>query len=242
MLERSIIIYEVGETVTNQAESDAIAPIIIGLAVALAGIPSVELIASFIFNSFHITALIIRGLLVKWLLAGIIVCIVVYIEDRPLSSIGVGAINWKDIGGAILAFVLGAVSYPLTTPLVESLGLDTTVSGLEQLAALPVSLVVGVALTAAVTEELLYRSYPIERINELTGSTVLGAGLTLLFFVLFHIPFWGLGGTVQIGVNAILFTLLYLWRRNLFTCILSHAITDIYAFVIIPRYLMEYVG
>ena len=232
----------VGETVTNQAESAAIAPIIIGLAVALAGIPFVELVASLTFNSSDITALIIRDLLMKWLLAGIVISIVFYIEDRPLSSVGVEAIGWKDVGGAILAFVLGAVSYPLTTPLVESLGLDTTVGGLEQVAAFPLTLVVGLALTAAVTEELLYRSYPIERISELTGSTVLGAGLTLLFFILFHVPFWGLGGTIQISVNAILLTLLYLWRRNLLTCILSHAITDIYAFVIIPRYLMEYVG
>ncbi|QIB75465.1 CPBP family intramembrane metalloprotease [Halogeometricum borinquense] len=66
--------------------------------------------------------------------------------------------------------------------------------------------------------------------------------IALLFFVLFHIPFWGVGGALQISVNAVLLTLLYVWRQNLFTCILAHAMTDIYAFVIIPRYLMQYVG
>ena len=230
------------DTVTNQTEGGGIFPVILGLAVALGGVPVVEFFASILFDDTDLTALVIRDLLVKWILAGFVIGIVVFVEKRSVSSIGVGKIGWKDVGGAVLVFVLGAVSYPFTTPLIESLGLETTVGGLEQLATLPLVFVVALAVTAAVTEEVLYRSYPIERISELTGSPVMGAGLTFVLFVLFHIPFWGLGGTLQISVNAILITLLYLWRRNLFACILSHAITDIYAFVIIPRYLIQYVG
>ena len=230
------------DTAANQAETDTIVPIILGLAVALGGIPLVELVASILLDDTSLTALAIRDLLVKWLLAGFVIGSVVFVEERSFSSIGVGKISWKDVVGAFLVFLVGAVSYPFTTPLIESLGLETTVGGLEMLATLPLGFVVALALTAAVTEELLYRSYPIERIGESTGSSAVGAGITFVFFVLFHIPFWGLGGTLQISVNAILLTLLYLWRRNVLTCILAHAITDIYAFVIIPRYLMQYVG
>jgi membrane protease YdiL (CAAX protease family) len=230
------------EVVTDRVETDGIFPVILGLAVALGGAPLAELFAGVLFDETGLTALVIRDLLVKWLLAGFVIGIVVFVERRSVSSIGVGKVGWKDVGGAVLVFLVGAVSYPFTTPLIESLGLETTVGGIEQLATLPLVLVVALAVTAAVTEEVLYRSYPIERIGELTGSPAVGAGLTFALFFLFHIPFWGLGGTLQISVNAILVTLLYLWRRNLFACILSHAITDIYAFVIIPRYLMQYVG
>jgi len=230
------------DIVANQTETDAGFPIIAGLVVALGGIPLVEFVTSILITNADLTALAIRDILIKWLLAGFVIALVVYSEDRSLSSIGVGTIGRKDVGGAVLAFVLGAVSYPFTTPLIDSFGLETTVGGLEQLATLPLMFVVALAITATVTEEVLYRSYPIKRISELTGSPMVSGGLTLVFFVLFHIPFWGLGGTLQISVNAILLTLLYLWRRNLFTCILAHAITDIYAFVVIPRYLMQYVG
>ncbi len=209
--------------------------------VALAGIPFVELVAGLWFGDESLLALFIRDIVVKWAFAAVIVGMVVRIERRPLSSIGITRPRWGDVGAAVLVFVLGAASYPFTTPLLESLGFETTVGGIEQLAMYPFLFVLVLALTAAVTEELLYRGFPIERIIELTGSTVLGAGITVFFFVLFHIPYWGLGGALQISVNAVLLTLLYVWRRNVIACIIAHAITDIYAFIIIPQYLSQYI-
>jgi membrane protease YdiL (CAAX protease family) len=123
----------------------------------------------------------------------------------------------------------------------RSFGFETTVSGIEQLAAYPLLFVLALALTAALTEEILYRGFPIERIAERTGSTVVAAGITVLFFIIFHIPYWGVGGALQVSVNAVLLTLLYLWRRNVVACILTHVITNIYAFIIIPRYLAQYI-
>lgn len=209
--------------------------------VALAGIPFVELVAGLWFGDKNLLALSIRDIVVKWAFAAVIVGMVIRIEQRPLSSIGITRPRWDDVGAAALVFVLGAASYPFTTPLLESLGFETTVGGIEQLATYPLLFVLALALTAAVTEELLYRGFPIERITELTGSTVLGAGITVFFFVLFHIPYWGVGGALQISVNAVLLTLLYVWRRNVIACIIAHAITDIYAFIIIPRYLSRYI-
>lgn len=209
--------------------------------ISLAGIPLVELVASLWFGDESLLALSIRDILVKWAFAAGIVAVVVHVEQRSLSSIGVARPGWGDIGAAVLVFVVGAVSYPFTTPLLASLGLETTVGGIEQLATYPLPFVLSLALTAAITEELLYRGFPIERIAERTGSAVFGAGVSVFFFVVFHIPYWGVGGTLQITVNAVLLSLLYVWRRNVVTCIVAHGITDIYAFVIIPRYLSQYV-
>ncbi|WP_434522443.1 CPBP family glutamic-type intramembrane protease [Halorubrum sp. AS12] len=208
--------------------------------VALAGIPLVELAAGLWLGDDSLLALTIRDILIKWAFAAVIIAVVVWVEQRSLSSIGLSRPEWVDIGAAVLVFLFGAVSYPFTTPLLQSFGFETTVGGIEQLAVYPLSFVLALALTAALTEELLYRGFPIERIAERTGSTAVAAGVAILFFIIFHIPYWGLGGTLQISVNAVLLTLLYVWRRNVFACILAHAITDIYAFIIIPRYLAQY--
>jgi hypothetical protein len=70
------------DTAANQAETDTIVPIILGLAVALGGIPLVELVASILLDDTSLTALAIRDLLVKWLLAGFVIGIVVFVEER----------------------------------------------------------------------------------------------------------------------------------------------------------------
>ncbi|WP_066414642.1 CPBP family intramembrane glutamic endopeptidase [Halorubrum aethiopicum] len=212
----------------------------VAILVALAGIPLVELAAELRLGGDGLLALAVRDLLVKWAFAVAIVAVVVRVERRSLSSVGVARPGWGDIGAAVLVFVLGAVSYPFTTPLLRSFGFETTVGGIERLATYPPAFVLALALTAALTEELLYRGYPIERIAERTGSTAVAAGVTVLCFVVFHVPYWGVGGTLQIGVNAVLLTLLYVWRRNLVACVLSHAITDVYAFIVVPRYLSQY--
>ena len=218
----------------------------VGLAIALAGSTllamSLGALAEPLGLGTGFAAGIGREIAAKWVAFAALLGIVFYWERRGLASLGVARMGWRDVAGAILAFVLGAFSFVVTTPLVESLGLESTVTGIETLAALPLGLVLALSLTAAVTEEVFYRGYPIERLTELTGTVWVGAGLTFLLFSLLHVPFWGLGGAIQIGVDALLLTLLYVWRRNLGACILAHALNDVYAFVVIPRFLMQYVG
>ncbi|MEM3096354.1 MAG: CPBP family intramembrane glutamic endopeptidase [Nitrososphaerota archaeon] len=129
--------------------------------------------------------------------------------------------------------MIGAVSFILTTPVVSALGLGTTSGGIAQLARVPIALRIAVVITAGITEEILFRGYPIERLNSLTGRLGLSALIAYVVFVLPHIPFWGLGGTIQIGVWSIV-TILYIKRRNLPACILMHILNDAYAFILLP--------
>ncbi|WP_313692927.1 CPBP family intramembrane glutamic endopeptidase [Halorarum halobium] len=221
---------------------DTDAATLVGLVIALCGLSVLQALGSAVLPGGEFRQLVVNDLGVKWFVTGLLVALVLYWEGRGLDSIGLGGLGWRDVAAAVLVFVLGAASYVVTTPLLAALGFETTVSGIETLARLPVALLIALSLTAAVTEEVLYRGYPIERLAELTGSVWVGAGLTFLVFTAVHLPFWGVGGTLQIGVNALLLTLLYVWRRNLGACILAHAINDLYAFVIIPRFLMQYVG
>jgi membrane protease YdiL (CAAX protease family) len=169
-----------------------------------------------------------------WTIAGVVVALVLWGERRALASIGLERPTAMDVGWGMAAFVVGVLAFGVTRPIVQSLGLDATGGGIETLASLPLSVVVVIAITAGVTEEVLYRGYPIERLTELTGDVRVGAGLTLVVFTVAHVPFWGVGGALQIGAWTVVVTVLYVRRRNLVACILMHVCNDLFAFVVLP--------
>jgi membrane protease YdiL (CAAX protease family) len=91
----------------------------------------------------------------------------------------------------------------------------------------PAWLVLAVVLTASVTEELLFRAYPIERLARLTGARWPGALLSLAAFVAFHLHdgTWGHVVGVVLPLRAVM-TGLYLWRRNV-VVIITHFLLDL---------------
>lgn len=169
-----------------------------------------------------------------WTVAGLVVALVLWGERLTLPSIGLERPTARDAGWGVAAFVVGVIAFRLTRPIVRSLGLDATGGGIATLASLPLVVVVALAITAGVTEEVLYRGYPIERLTKLTGDVRIGAGVTVVVFAAAHVPFWGVGGALQIGVWAVVATVLYVRRRNLVTCILMHVLNDLFAFVVLP--------
>ena len=148
--------------------------------------------------------------------------------------------SWRDVLWGVVGFIVGAFSFMLTTPLVTALGLGTTSGGISQLTQIPLALRIGIVLTAGIIEEILSRGYPIERLYGLTNRLGLSALIVHVAFVLLHIPFWGLGGTVQIGVWSIVITALYVKRRNLLACMLMHILNDAYAFILLPTLFAHY--
>jgi uncharacterized protein len=48
-----------------------------------------------------------------------------------------------------------------------------------------------IVLTAGITEEVLVRGYPIERLSALTGSQWWGTAITYVVSVGLHASFWG---------------------------------------------------
>ncbi len=178
----------------------------------------------------------------EWALAIALLAVILFWERRSLRSIGIAGMSWQDVMWGVLGFVAGAISFIVTMPLVNALGLDTTSVGIAKLAQVPIILRAGVVLTAGITEEILFRGYPIERINDLTGHLGMSAAIAYVAFVLLHIPFWGAGGTVQIGVWSMLVTFLYVKRRNLLACMLMHILNDAYAFIILPTFFAPYLS
>ncbi len=179
-------------------------------------------------------------LLVQWLLTLLILALVLFWERLPLTSIGLKRPSGKDLLWGFLGFIIGAITFILTSPLVQALNLTTTTPGIHELAQLSLGMRLAIVVTAGITEEVMFRGYPIERLGALTGRPALGALLAYVIFVTLHIPFWGLGGALQIGVWSLVVTVLYLWRRNLPACILMHLLNDAYAFILLPMFFTQF--
>ena len=98
--------------------------------------------------------------------------------------------------------------------------------------AMPLPALIALIITTAVTEEILFRGYPVERLGRLTGSIWLGAALSLGLFVLPHLSFFGPQWLLYQGAAVVMAYVLYVWRRNLFACMLMHFLGN--AMLLIP--------
>ena len=168
-----------------------------------------------------------------WGLTLAVLAIVLFWERRPLRSIGLGRPSWEALRfGAMLTVGLMVLA-TLAAATVELLGLPIQDDGQAQLImGLPIWVQLFVVLSAGFTEEVLFRGYAIERMTELTGSRWLGAIVPIVVFGGVHAPFWGIGHALVAGMTGLWLTLIYLWRRNLWTNIAAHALLDGAVFVI----------
>jgi membrane protease YdiL (CAAX protease family) len=182
----------------------------------------------------------VRTIVVDWVFAILLLAIVRFGERLSLSSIGLRRVSVGDVLWGVGGFVLGGLVFAVTTPLVQLFGLGDTSQGIARLAQSSMGLRVAIVLTAGITEEILFRGYPIERLYTLTGRLPLAGLISYVVFVLLHLAFWGVGGTIQIGAWALIVTWLYVRRRSLAACMIMHILNDGYAFILLPYFFGQY--
>jgi membrane protease YdiL (CAAX protease family) len=168
----------------------------------------------------------------KWLVVFVLCLIVFGIQRFRLSDLGIRSLSWRDALAAIAGTIAALILSGLATRVVS---LPSSVSDLKSLAAVPLSLRVAIVLTAAFCEEFTYRAFGIEELTLLTRNRWLAGILSLVFFTLAHAGLYGFSAALVIpGVTGAVLTFLYLWRRNLFSCILMHTLIDGLFLVLIP--------
>ena len=208
----------------------------IGLAVALVGPFLVQFFVAPRVLQLPISpsSAVMLGQGLLWLLVCGVVAITLWWERKPLSSLGVRSISWPL---ALLAGALGVVlglAVPVLTLAMNQLMPPVqggTVASVTTGA--PAALMLLIVLTAGVTEEVLFRAYPIERLARLTGSVWPGALLSLAAFVAIHLAGWNLSHVlgVVLPLGAIM-TGLYVWRRNLLFVVIIHILIDLPLFLV----------
>lgn len=168
----------------------------------------------------------------KWVgTAAAVLAWVMLVERRPLSSIGIRKPGWDTFGWALVmtaALVASMVlSYNLILP---ALGLELNRVATKSITDTTLAAQVALFVRAGVTEEILFRGYPIERLLELTRSKWIAALVPGILFIAGHYLFWGVGQLVVVAFGTVIFTLFYLWRRDLICCMIAHISADLIGF------------
>lgn len=210
-------------------------PTMVGLLVALGGVAALASAAGrWLGDPAALRTRVLEQLFLWLLLAGVLAIVLVW-ENRPLSSIGVrpGWVRSVALAAGLATFVVLVVS-PAVMRIVASGGFGSVESGVAQFASLPLWFKVLAVLTAGVVEETLFRGYALERLAALLGSLWTAAAITLVLFALVHWPVWGTGGVLVVLGTAGVFTLFYVWQRDLVANVVAHVAVDAVGLVVVP--------
>lgn len=167
------------------------------------------------------------GLALRWVAVAALVAFVLGVERLPLQSIGISTPRPTDVlwavGAGMMATGVGIGLYLLVQGFRP--GIETAA---EQITDRPSLLgKIHLIVNAAIVEEVFFRGLLIERVTALTRRAWVGGVASWVVFVVSHIAGSGLTESLTIvGVSSLVFVLLYLWRRNLWVCIVAHIISN----------------
>lgn len=172
-----------------------------------------------------------------WLLAGGLLALVLGWERRGPESIGFRGVSPRAVllavGAGVAITVVGLVA---TGAYAALSGDGRPPEGLGTLAALSWPHRIFLVLTAAVTEEVLYRGYAIERLLELTGRLWLAASVAGIVFLAVHMPFWGPAALPVQASATVGLVGLYAWTRNLPVAMIAHATINGILLLVLPAF------
>ncbi len=171
------------------------------------------------------------GEILWWILVAVIILYVTRAEHRPLASIGFRVPRAADIGLAVAAAIvmIGLIGVIFTVVL-PALHLSVS-RQLNAARGAPILFRLVQVTRAAVAEEITFRGYGYERIQEISGSRWLAAVSTWALFTIAHLSSWGWGQVIIAAAGGLILTLLYVWRRNLWANMIAHWLTDASAFL-----------
>ena len=177
-------------------------------------------------NEFADTAHLVGNELIYWVLVAATLAYVVGVERMPLRSIGFRKPTVRDALAALAvaaATIAGlAVMYFVVFPALhisEDQQIDKLMSAPAWWLAISV-------VRAGVSEEVLFRGYPVERLQELSGNRFIAFIVPLVPFTLAHVGPWGWSHVLVAAFGGAMLAGLYMWRRNLWVSILAHCLID----------------
>lgn len=173
-----------------------------------------------------------------WLLLLCIILWIYFVEKKTIFSIGWKKLTLKTILsgiglGMVLFIILG-----LSNVAIQALGLELNQSKGNLFTSQPFYVLILIALRAAFVEEVLYRGFAFERINNLTKSKFFAGLVPLILFTLVHLN-WGVGHLLFVFFVGGLFTIIYGVKRNLGLVIIAHLSVDIITVVVLPILLSQ---
>jgi membrane protease YdiL (CAAX protease family) len=155
-------------------------------------------------------------------------------ERLPLNSIGFRPPTWKGFGtGLVAAVVLTGIQvfqFAVVIPLFH-LSMAAILVKQQAIMNTPYWYRVLLVLRAAVTEEVIFRGYLIEKVLQLSKSAALAVILSVAAFTYYHLGGWGAVQLIAVSGGGIVFALLYIWKKDLPSNILAHFLADAAGFL-----------
>jgi membrane protease YdiL (CAAX protease family) len=151
------------------------------------------------------------------------------IEKLPLTTIGWKPLTWKWISIAVGLGILLSLLVPVLTLLVSNIFPPTDTGTIAEVTEnFPWWILLLSVITAGITEEILFRGYPLERLLESTNNKWISACISLVFFVAIHAAGWNIAHIIGVVIPlGIALTGLYFWKRNLLFVMIVHVIIDL---------------
>lgn len=198
--------------------------LVVGLFVGMA-LPSLG-VGHWIAPGSDLPSMAIREV-VFWTITAALVFHATRIEGRPLASLGfrkptIWTLVWRVVFGLLIAALFRVVGLVA----IEVFRLHGNAAAARPLFAAPLWFRVLLVFRAALTEEILYRAYPIERIEALTGSRWRAALMSVLGFSLAHVEYWGPVQLLFVAPAGVVLAALCLWRRDIGCNMVAHFVTD----------------
>ena len=203
----------------------------LGLLIALVGSPL--LMAFFKWQRFNQFSLVPRVTL--WVAAVAVIVIAAWKIEAWRVHFGLEWPTWQNLVLAILATAILLVVLGVYSSLRSKFGSSSSeqLELQKRLLGLPFGNRFFVVLTAAVTEEVLYRGYAIGVGQLLLGSIWLACIISVAVFTLAHFR-WGFAHLIPVFFCTLVITLLFAFTKNLLVCILVHAILDGVGILVMP--------
>lgn len=204
---------------------------IAGLLIALFGLPLIVTASRLLADDPKSDGAIVVREVAILALTAFLLWIVVSRERRPLSSIQLRfdqlgkTIAWG-FGLAVVCFAVLLLCLVGFSALGIRYGEGGTIAPSLTVAFLTV-------LRAGISEEVFYRGFAIERMEEIFGSKWVAAGISLVIFAAFHYR-QGLPGIFLSFVIGAVLTAFFLWKRNLLAAIFAHFLVDFVPNILLP--------
>jgi uncharacterized protein len=164
--------------------------------------------------------------LLYWGLVAVVLLYVRSVERRSWNSIGFRRPSAAGILVGVTTSVVILVGlwalYTYALPLLHS----NEDEPMARLLDTPLWWRVASVIRAGASEEILFRGYPIERLQEWTHQRWISIGVPWGVFALAHVGPWGWGHLLIAGFGGAMLTLVYVWRRNLWVNMLCHCLID----------------
>ncbi len=172
-------------------------------------------------------------------MAGVLALIIRFGERLPWSSVGLARPRAGNTALWVLISLLGvAAALALAFGVIHLLNLPVAFESSDALAfgRLPRWVVLLVVMRAGFVEEFFYRGYAIERLEAISSSRFVSAGLPLLLFAVVHYRQGWAGILIALFTGAVL-TAVYLKTRNLWINVTAHFLVDFIPNVLIPLFI-----